>query len=73
LRNLPHEEEGAKGRDENQDHHIGKCKESAGKYAALRGHAKGSKQINEIGWLEVIDVRKAYGPISGNVQTARYI
>jgi hypothetical protein len=51
LWDLSHEEEGTKRRNENQDHHIRKCEESTGEYAALRGHTKGAKQIDEIGWL----------------------
>ena len=43
LGNLPHEKEGAKRGDKDQDHHIGKRKKIVGEYAALRGHAERTK------------------------------
>jgi hypothetical protein len=43
LWDLSHEEEGTQRRDEDKNHDIREGHEFAGKYAALRGHAKGAK------------------------------
>ena len=52
LRDLSHKEEGAQRRDENQNDDICERHKFAGEYAALRGHAKGAKEIHEIGRLK---------------------
>jgi hypothetical protein len=74
LRDLSHEEEGTQRRDEDQNDDICECHEFAGEYAALRGHAKGAKEIYEIGRLRHSSkVRKYQRPRNGDVRTARYM
>ena len=51
LWDLSHEEEGTQRRDEDQNDDICECHEFAREYAALRGHAKGAKEIYEISRL----------------------
>ena len=70
LGNLTHEKEGAKRCDKNQDHHVGERKKLVGKDTALWGHAESAKQINKIGRLEVIGIRK-YAAIAANTHEQR--